>query len=70
MGLVVDIVPNHMSADAAANPWWWDVLRNGDASEHAHCSTSTRATPRRGCGAASCCPCWTTATAVSSTPGD
>ena len=36
MGLVVDIVPNHMSADAAANPWWWDVLRNGDASEHAH----------------------------------
>jgi len=35
MGLVVDIVPNHMAADHTANPWWWDVLRNGDLSEHA-----------------------------------
>lgn len=35
LGLVVDIVPNHMAADPAANPWWWDVLRNGPSSEHA-----------------------------------
>ncbi|MDA8369782.1 MAG: malto-oligosyltrehalose synthase [Nocardiopsaceae bacterium] len=36
MGFVVDIVPNHMSvADPAANPWWWDVLRNGPDSDHA-----------------------------------
>ncbi len=36
LGLVVDIVPNHMGvADAAANPWWWDVLRNGRASRDA-----------------------------------
>ncbi|GAB3214319.1 malto-oligosyltrehalose synthase [Marinactinospora endophytica] len=36
MGLVVDIVPNHMSvADAAANPWWWDVLRHGPRSRYA-----------------------------------
>ncbi len=32
MGLVVDIVPNHMSADAAENRWWRDVLRHGRAS--------------------------------------
>jgi (1->4)-alpha-D-glucan 1-alpha-D-glucosylmutase len=35
LALVLDIVPNHMAADQVANPWWWDVLRNGDDSEHA-----------------------------------
>jgi (1->4)-alpha-D-glucan 1-alpha-D-glucosylmutase len=36
LGLVLDLVPNHMGvADAAAAPWWWDVLRHGQASEHA-----------------------------------
>ena len=35
IGLVVDIVPNHMAADPAANRWWWDVLRNGPASRYA-----------------------------------
>ncbi|MGB6057833.1 MAG: malto-oligosyltrehalose synthase [Microthrixaceae bacterium] len=35
MGLLIDIVPNHMAADHTANPWWWDVLRNGELSEHA-----------------------------------
>ena len=35
MGLVVDIVPNHMAADHR-NPWWWDVLRAGRSSPHAH----------------------------------
>jgi (1->4)-alpha-D-glucan 1-alpha-D-glucosylmutase len=34
MGVVVDIVPNHM-ATVAQNPWWWDVLRHGQASEYA-----------------------------------
>ena len=34
MGLVVDIVPNHMAADHR-NPWWWDVLRRGRDSPHA-----------------------------------
>jgi (1->4)-alpha-D-glucan 1-alpha-D-glucosylmutase len=34
MGVVVDIVPNHMST-AAENPWWWDVLRLGTASPYA-----------------------------------
>ncbi len=37
LGFVVDIVPNHMSvADPPANAWWWDVLRHGQAAEHAH----------------------------------
>ena len=36
LGLVVDIVPNHMATDPASNPWWWDVLRNGEGSQHAH----------------------------------
>ncbi|MBP2330773.1 (1-_4)-alpha-D-glucan 1-alpha-D-glucosylmutase [Kibdelosporangium banguiense] len=36
LGLVVDIVPNHMGiADPPANPWWWDVLANGRESEYA-----------------------------------
>jgi len=34
MGLVVDIVPNHM-AITPGNPWWWDVLENGRASRFA-----------------------------------
>jgi (1->4)-alpha-D-glucan 1-alpha-D-glucosylmutase len=34
MGLLVDIVPNHMAADHR-NPWWWDVLRLGRDSPHA-----------------------------------
>lgn len=34
MGLLLDIVPNHMAAHHA-NPWWWDVLRRGRASEYA-----------------------------------
>ncbi len=37
LGLVVDIVPNHLGVDAPAqNPWWWDVLRHGRDS--AFCS--------------------------------
>ncbi|TVT50611.1 malto-oligosyltrehalose synthase, partial [Amycolatopsis rhizosphaerae] len=36
LGLVVDIVPNHMAVGAAhANPWWWDVLRRGRDSPYA-----------------------------------
>ncbi|MFW5417594.1 malto-oligosyltrehalose synthase [Nocardiopsis sp. CNT-189] len=36
MGLVADIVPNHMSvALPEANPWWWEVLRDGPGSGRA-----------------------------------
>ena len=30
MGLIVDIVPNHVGVDQPEqNPWWWDVLTHG-----------------------------------------
>ena len=32
MGLVVDIVPNHMGIGTPENIWWWDVLANGQKS--------------------------------------
>jgi (1->4)-alpha-D-glucan 1-alpha-D-glucosylmutase len=35
LGLLVDIVPNHMSTDARANPWWADVLEAGQESPFA-----------------------------------
>jgi (1->4)-alpha-D-glucan 1-alpha-D-glucosylmutase len=35
MGLVVDIVPNHVGvAEPAQNPWWWDVLKHGRKSPY------------------------------------
>lgn len=37
LGVIVDIVPNHMSVEVpAANPWWHSVLREGEASAYAH----------------------------------
>ncbi len=36
LGLVLDIVPNHMGvADPTEAPWWWDVLQHGRDSAHA-----------------------------------
>jgi (1->4)-alpha-D-glucan 1-alpha-D-glucosylmutase len=35
MGIVLDIVPNHMAADAEQNAWWRDVLARGRASPYA-----------------------------------
>ncbi len=36
MGLVIDIVPNHVGIDKPEqNPWWWDVLTNGRSSPYA-----------------------------------
>ena len=34
MGHIVDVVPNHMAA-TAHNPWWVDVLENGQSSVYA-----------------------------------
>jgi (1->4)-alpha-D-glucan 1-alpha-D-glucosylmutase len=36
MGLLVDVVPNHMAVHRD-NAWWWDVLENGPASPWARC---------------------------------
>ncbi|WP_394554136.1 malto-oligosyltrehalose synthase [Agromyces sp. MMS24-JH15] len=36
MGVLVDIVPNHMGvSDASQNAWWWDLLAHGRASRYA-----------------------------------
>ena len=34
LGLIVDIVPNHMAV-GDANAWWFDVLAHGQASRYA-----------------------------------
>ncbi|CCH33432.1 malto-oligosyltrehalose synthase [Actinosynnema sp. NPDC047251] len=36
LGLVLDIVPNHMAVeDGPVDPWWWDVLQHGEKSRYA-----------------------------------
>jgi len=36
LGVLVDIVPNHVGVGTPReNPWWWDVLRLGRVSPHA-----------------------------------
>jgi (1->4)-alpha-D-glucan 1-alpha-D-glucosylmutase len=36
LGLIVDIVPNHVGVDKPEqNSWWWDLLRHGRASAYA-----------------------------------
>src|SRR5436309_1478060 len=36
MGHLLDVVPNHMGIAKSANPWWLDVLENGQGSRCAH----------------------------------
>ncbi|MCG6952714.1 MAG: malto-oligosyltrehalose synthase [Betaproteobacteria bacterium] len=36
MGILLDIVPNHMGVLDDDNAWWMDVLENGPASAYAH----------------------------------
>jgi (1->4)-alpha-D-glucan 1-alpha-D-glucosylmutase len=35
MGVVLDIVPNHLGA-VSSTPWWWSVLKEGPSSPHAN----------------------------------
>src|SRR6187551_2826664 len=35
MGHIIDLVPNHMGIAQSANPWWQDVLENGESSRYA-----------------------------------
>jgi (1->4)-alpha-D-glucan 1-alpha-D-glucosylmutase len=35
LGMVLDIVPNHMAITGPENRWWWDVLENGPSSRYA-----------------------------------
>lgn len=36
MGLILDIVPNHMGVMGSDNAWWLDILENGEASIYAN----------------------------------
>jgi (1->4)-alpha-D-glucan 1-alpha-D-glucosylmutase len=36
LGILLDIVPNHMSVAGTGNGWWLDVLEDGRASYYAH----------------------------------
>ncbi|WP_116809476.1 malto-oligosyltrehalose synthase [Steroidobacter cummioxidans] len=36
LGLIVDIVPNHLGVMGDDNIWWLDVLENGPAARYAH----------------------------------
>lgn len=35
LGLILDVVPNHMCIADSTNVWWWDVLENGPSSPYA-----------------------------------
>jgi (1->4)-alpha-D-glucan 1-alpha-D-glucosylmutase len=35
LGLIVDVVPNHMGIGKVLNTWWRDVLENGPSSRYA-----------------------------------
>jgi len=35
MGVILDVVPNHMGITKALNRWWFDVLENGPSSRYA-----------------------------------
>ncbi|PTL73908.1 malto-oligosyltrehalose synthase [Rathayibacter caricis DSM 15933] len=36
LGVLIDIVPNHMGvATPSENSWWWDLLKNGTSSRYA-----------------------------------
>lgn len=35
MGIIADVVPNHMCITHPSNVWWWDVLENGPSSPFA-----------------------------------
>ncbi len=35
LGLILDIVPNHMGIGETSNVWWMDVLENGPSSSYA-----------------------------------
>ncbi|WP_203135273.1 malto-oligosyltrehalose synthase [Microbacterium sp. JZ31] len=37
LGVLADVVPNHVGIETPRlNPWWWDVLTHGPGSRHAH----------------------------------
>ena len=50
LGLVLDVVPNHMGIMGADNAWWLDVLEHGPAAAHAELLRHRLAFARRSHG--------------------
>jgi (1->4)-alpha-D-glucan 1-alpha-D-glucosylmutase len=48
MGLLIDVVPNHMGIEDESNRWWWDVLENGPSSPYAKFFDIDWAPPKEG----------------------
>ena len=70
MGLIVDIVPNHVGVDdPEQNPWWWDVLSTAGTRAYASYFDIDWDAGR---AAESCCRCWvpTTTSPTSTVDGD
>ncbi len=34
LGMILDIVPNHVGLHSPANPWWWETLRDGPTGRY------------------------------------
>ena len=68
LGLVLDIVPNHMGVGGADNAWWLSVLEWGELSPHRPPSTSIGSASAR--TASSSCRSSPTATAIVLEKGD
>ncbi len=58
LGLIVDIVPNHMGIDDPHNGWWQDVLENGPASQYARFFDIDWSPPKEALRARCCCRSW------------
>ena len=63
LGLIVDVVPHHMSIQGSENRWWWEVLDIRPAgADGARGSTSTGTAMTSGRGPGSSCRCSATTT--------
>ena len=45
MGILLDVVPNHMGINDSGNVWWLDVLENGEGSYFADVSQLLKREP-------------------------
>ena len=57
MGLIADVVPNHMCISHPSNVWWWDVLENGPSSPFARFFDIDWHPPKKRPPTKFCCRC-------------
>ena len=59
MGILLDVVPNHMGINDPGNVWWLDVLENGEGSYFADFfDIDWRPAGQRTCRTRCCCRSW------------